>query len=73
MFRPRLTALSTTLLFISVAAFAAPPFGSTVHDGGVTFRVWAPYVDSVAVKIGDAAPVPLVKQPAHRMPAIRPG
>ncbi|HEX4797301.1 MAG TPA: alpha-amylase family glycosyl hydrolase [Humisphaera sp.] len=66
MFRPRSTVILISLLFVSIAAWAAPaPLGSTVHNGGVTFRVWAPYVDSVAVRIGDAAPVPMAKEPGH--------
>ena len=32
-------------------ASAADPFGATPHkDGSTTFRVWAPFVDSVALK-----------------------
>ena len=41
------------------------PLGSTLHkDGTTTFRVWAPFVDSVAVKINEGPLVPLTKEPA---------
>lgn len=55
-----------SLLWTSAATSAAPsPLGSTVHAGGVSFRVWAPFVDSVAVRINDAAPVSMAKEPGH--------
>lgn len=53
---------------VSAAAYAAAPLGSTPHTGGVTFRVWAPYVEAVAVKINDGAPVPMAKEPGHTDP-----
>ena len=58
--------LSLLLLCIwgAVPAVAAP-LGSTVHPGGVTFRVWAPFVDSVAVRINESAPVPMIKEDGH--------
>src|SRR5260370_33965641 len=41
-------------------ATAADPLGATLHkDGTTTFRVvWAPFVDDVALKINEDAPVP---------------
>src|SRR2546429_3805683 len=51
-------------------ASAADPFGATLHkDGTTTFRVWAPFVDSVAVKINDRVAVPLTQEPGHTDPA----
>jgi 1,4-alpha-glucan branching enzyme len=48
------------------AAIAADPLGATLHsDGTTTFRVWAPFVDSVAVRINGGAPVALAKEPGH--------
>jgi len=49
---------------------AADPLGATPHkDGTTTFRVWAPFVDAVAVKINDRTPVPLAKETGHTDPA----
>ena len=65
-------------LLISVLAFlvatalasAADPLGATLHnDGTTTFRVWAPFVDDVAVRINGGAVVPLTKEPGHSDPA----
>lgn len=60
--------IAVTLVFISTTAYAATPLGSTPHAGGVTFRVWAPYMDAVAVKINDGAAVPMAKEPGHTDP-----
>jgi len=61
--------LSILLLAISVAN-AADPLGATLHkDGTTTFRVWAPFVDSVGVRINDGALVPLTQEPGHTDPA----
>src|SRR5947208_13708343 len=57
------------LLTCSMAGAASAPLGSTVHSGGVTFRVWAPFVDSVAVRINDGAPIPMVKEAGQPEPA----
>src|SRR6266849_10117670 len=57
-------------LLATVLASAADPFGATLHkDGSTTFRVWAPFVDSVAVKIKDGAVTPLAREPGHADPA----
>jgi 1,4-alpha-glucan branching enzyme len=51
-------------------ASAADPLGATLHkDGTTTFRVWAPFVDDVAVKINGGAAVPLTQEPGHADPA----
>ena len=42
-----------------------PPLGSTPHSGGTTFRVWAPFVDTVAVKVNEGTPVPLAREDGH--------
>src|SRR5882757_4848151 len=50
-------------------ASAADPFGATPHkDGSTTFRVWAPFVDSVAVRINDGTVTPLTREPGHTDP-----
>jgi 1,4-alpha-glucan branching enzyme len=58
--------------FLVLAAFAsaADPLGATLHqDGSTTFRVWAPLVDGVAVKINGGMAVSLTKEPDHSDPA----
>jgi 1,4-alpha-glucan branching enzyme len=51
-------------------ASAADPLGATLHnDGTTTFRVWAPFVDDVGVKINGGAVVPLAKESGHPDPA----
>src|SRR5690242_19723267 len=66
------------LLFFFFSAFliptppasAADPLGATIHkDGTTTFRVWAPFVDSVAVRINGRAAVTLSQEPGHTDPA----
>jgi 1,4-alpha-glucan branching enzyme len=64
------------LIFVSAFLVAAPlasaadPLGATLHnDGTTTFRVWAPFVDNVAVKINGGAVVPLTQEPGHTDPA----
>jgi 1,4-alpha-glucan branching enzyme len=56
------------LVFLSAFLVATPlvgatdPLGATLHsDGTTTFRVWAPFVDSVAVRINGGAAVPSTK------------
>lgn len=52
------------------AASAADPLGATLHkDGTTTFRVWAPFVDDVAVKVNGGPSVPLTKEAGHTDPA----
>lgn len=41
------------------------PLGATPHAAGTTFRVWAPFVDAVSVRINDLRAVPLSKEPGH--------
>ena len=60
----------SAFLIASPLASAADPLGATLHkDGTTTFRVWAPFVDNVAVKINDGAAVPLTQEPGHPDPA----
>ncbi len=55
---------------LAFLARAADPLGATLHtDGSTTFRVWAPFVDSVAVKINDSDVTPLAQEPGHTDPA----
>jgi 1,4-alpha-glucan branching enzyme len=57
-------------LLATTLASAADPLGATLHkDGTTTFRVWAPFIDNVAVKINDGAVVPLTQEPGHTDPA----
>src|SRR5229473_1907839 len=57
-------------LLVTFLASAADPLGATLHkDASTTFRVWAPFVDSVAVKINDGAVMPLTLEPGHADPA----
>src|SRR5436305_14053672 len=58
------------LLFVafSVPCWAQgtpPPLGATPRAGGAIFRVWAPFVDSVAVKVNDGTAVPLTREGGH--------
>ncbi len=64
------------LVFLSVFLVTAPlanatdPLGATLHsDGTTTFRVWAPFVVTVGVKVNGGAVVPLSKEPRHSDPA----
>jgi len=58
------------LLLQTALATAADPLGATLHPNGTTtFRVWAPFVDSVAVKINNGTAVPLTQEPGHTDPA----
>ena len=74
--KPMSVAAKCLLLFLSLflaampLACAADPLGATLHgDGTTTFRVWAPFVDTVAVKINGGAAVPLAQEPGHPDPA----
>src|SRR5258705_3732635 len=65
-----LVILVLAFLVVTPLASAAGPLGATLHkDGTTTFRVWAPFVDNAAVKINDAAVVPLTREPGHADPA----
>src|ERR1700683_3114780 len=62
--------LVSVFLLQTALATAADPLGATLHpDGTTTFRVWAPFVDSVAVKINNGTAVPLTQEPGHTDPA----
>jgi hypothetical protein len=43
-----------------------PPLGATPKQSGTTFRLWAPFVDSVVVKVNDREPVRMSKEDAHK-------
>jgi 1,4-alpha-glucan branching enzyme len=59
-----------TFLFIAPAALATDPLGATLHsDGTSTFRVWAPFVDSVGVRINGGVVTPMAKETGHPDPA----
>jgi 1,4-alpha-glucan branching enzyme len=61
--------MAIALVFITSAAVAAtPPLGATPDESGVTFRVWAPFVDGVAVKVNDRQPIPLAKEVGDAAP-----
>jgi hypothetical protein len=61
---------ASAFLAATPLASAADPLGATLHnDGTTTFRVWAPFVDDVGVKINGGAVVPLAKEPGHTDPA----
>jgi len=63
--------LIASLLLVSTPwASAADPLGATPRsDGTTTFRVWAPFVDAVAVKINGGTAVPLAREDGHPDPA----
>src|SRR5215467_15809973 len=42
-----------------------PPLGATPRQGGTTFRLWAPFVDSVAVKVNDGQAVLMARESGH--------
>jgi len=58
-------ALFALLSIGSIATSAPPPLGATVHPGGVAFRVWAPYADSVAVRINEGNAVAMAREPGN--------
>jgi 1,4-alpha-glucan branching enzyme len=69
--------LATCILTFVAALHAAPqmaiatdPLGATLHsDGTTTFRVWAPFVEEVGVRINGGAVVKLSQEPGHTDPA----
>jgi 1,4-alpha-glucan branching enzyme len=65
-----LSLLVSVLLLSTLWASAADPLGATPHsDGSTTFRVWAPFVEAVAVKINGGTAVPLGREDGHPDPA----
>src|SRR5262244_1483602 len=61
-----------TAVFLTATgrASAADPLGATLHnDGTTTFRVCAPFVDAVGIKINGGAVIPLTKELGHTDPA----
>jgi len=64
-----LSLIISVLLLSTLWARAAEPLGATPHsDGSTTFRVWAPFVDAVAVKINGGTAVPLAREDGHPDP-----
>ncbi len=63
--------LVVALVLVSAyAARAGDPLGATLHkDGTTTFRVWAPFVDAVAVNIQGRASLALTQEVGHPDPA----
>jgi hypothetical protein len=62
--------LVSGILIATSPAGAVDPLGATLHmDGTTTFRVWAPFVDDVAVRINDGTAVELTQEPGHTDPA----
>lgn len=65
-----LVAFAILLIVVCRLAGAGDPLGSTLHaDGTTSFRVWAPFVDSVAVRINGGVAISLAKEPGHPDPA----
>ena len=65
-----LSLIISVLLLSTLWARAAEPLGATPHsDGSTTFRVWAPFVDAVAVKANGGTAVPLASEDGHPDPA----
>ena len=65
-----LSLIISVLLLSTLWASAADPLGATPHsDGSTTFRVWAPFVDAVAVKVNGGTAVPLASEDGHPDPA----
>jgi signal transduction histidine kinase len=65
-----LSLIISVLLLSTLWARAAEPLGATPHsDGSTTFRVWAPFVDAVAVTINGGTAVPLASEDGHPDPA----
>jgi 1,4-alpha-glucan branching enzyme len=65
-----LSLIISALLLSTLWASAAEPLGATPHsDGSTTFRVWAPFVDAVAVKVNGGTAVPLSSEDGHPDPA----
>ena len=65
-----LLACLLAFLVTALQASGADPLGATLHnDGTTTFRVWAPFVDEVGVKINGGAVLPLTQEPGHSDPA----
>src|SRR6516164_3504854 len=65
-----LSLIASVLLLSTLWASAADPLGAIPHgDGTTTFRVWAPFVDAVAVRINGGTAVPLAREDGHPDPA----
>jgi 1,4-alpha-glucan branching enzyme len=60
--------LSPTIVY---ADPAADPMGATPHADGTVFRLWAPYAQSVAVRIDGGPLIPMALESSHAAPADR--
>ena len=61
--------IAWVLLLPFAGPSAADSLGATPHgDGSTTFRVWAPFVDGVGVRVNDAPAVPLTREMGHTDP-----
>jgi 1,4-alpha-glucan branching enzyme len=47
------------------------PMGATPHANSTVFRVWAPYAQSVGVRVNGGPPVPMVLEGGHTAPPDR--
>src|SRR5215471_14375166 len=59
-----LSVLLFTVVLPCLAQSGQTPLGASPQNG-TTFRLWAPFIDSVAVKVNDADPVPMTKEAGH--------
>src|SRR5439155_12812496 len=69
-FRALIAAFAVQLVLLTSWSLGQPkqapvPLGASAQKGGVAFRVWAPFVDAVAVKVNGGVPVPLLKEAGH--------
>lgn len=71
MLRAKCLSIAVAVFLIATAfAAATDPLGATLHaDGTTTFRVWAPFVDTVGVSINEGTVTPLTQEPGHTDPA----
>jgi 1,4-alpha-glucan branching enzyme len=72
--RPKLLLTVLFAALFSAASLLATepsdPLGATLHaDGTTSFRVWAPFVDAVAVRINGGASEVMTKEDGHPDPA----
>jgi 1,4-alpha-glucan branching enzyme len=63
--RKQLWVLVFTIALPCLTQTVQPPLGATPQVGGTTFRLWAPFVESVAVRVNDGEPMPMAKEGGH--------
>ena len=59
--RKQLWVLLFTVGLSCLGQTVQPPLGATPKQGGTTFRLWAPFVDSVTIKVNEREPVRMSK------------